>query len=657
MSKGNIGLLFKQKGSTVTSGATSYEGLFASFFTTSDAPFNDPQGKPWKYFNPQTNIHVYSSVTINGTNPALVGGGLSGEHTMYIWYSNPLLIKTMKTIINRNIWFDSENWEVVKRFKNLENWDYNGSGTPRFSFDNINFNIFPNLKNIKVNNVGTPSTTLIRIDENYLLETISIDNLRDYILPDFQLLNNIRLFESARTLAFTTNPLPYLNFANRPLLTSLTLTNSTQYSGLNVTGSTSLITLLARNCPWFNTTNVSGLNTAINIQNLQFGGTGVNYLGVPDLTVYPNLVTVDISGSGISDCVLPVLMPSTCSTISFSANNVTNGWVNNLRTNRPNGLMLYLSFSKTNRASIVVDFSQIIQHTLTNATIVGLGSNYTISEVNKILFDLDQNWISGGNVDFRNQAAPDNFSGGYDGEQAFLNLKAKGATAPIGSSYNNFPSYREYTIVTTAPNTVYTFSKSLPPVNAENSIDWGDGTQETYTSTYPTTLKSHTYVTPGTYIIRSWYGGDTISQDGITEVTSCISSGGVGGLVGLTSLTTLRYVKNVGQTGYTTANFAGQIKNNPNLTTFLLPDNIVGLTLTPNNIPILSTLDLSGNALTVTSIETLLVSLNTNTTTSTIQRWIKLEGGTNASFATWTANAITAYNSLTAKNFTITYNP
>ena len=318
--KGNTGLLFKQKGNTVTSGLTTYEELFAGYFSTLDTPGNDPHGKACKYFNPQTNIHIYTNVTINGTNPALVGSGLSGEYYMYIWYSNPLLIKTRQSAFNRSQWFDSENWEVVKRFKNLENW-FGNFGLAWFSFSDINFNIFPKLKVLNFNASGTLNNAIITINQNYSLEDLTIDNLRDYILPNFQLTNNIKSFTSARTLAFVTNPTPYLNFANRALLTSLTLTNSTQYSGLNITGSTSLTTLLARNCPWFNTTNVSGLNTAINIQNLQFGGTWVNYSGVLDLTVYPNLTTVDISSSGISNCVLPILMPSTCSTINFSSNN------------------------------------------------------------------------------------------------------------------------------------------------------------------------------------------------------------------------------------------------------------------------------------------------------------------------------------------------
>lgn len=658
--KGNIGLLFKQVG-TVVSGTTSYDIQFGGFFSSTLSFGNNPNGKPFKFYNPQTGLYGYFNVTINGTNSALPTQAqlplTAGTYEIWTYYPNPLEI-VARSSAGRGQWFDLENWEIVKRFKNLEVWA--DAGQARFSFSDINFNNNTKLKVFQFVEARTPSNAKITLSSNLALEDLLLvsNSNRDYIFPDFQVINLKTINIQNRTVEFTTNPSPFLNFSNKTSLTSVTLTGSTRFSGLNITGCTNLITLLLRNMSVVNTTWLSGLSSCINIQNLQFGGTGVTYGGTPDLSVYPNLVTVDLSSAGLTNVSFPVQMPSSCSYIDFSSNDVTNNWINNLRTNRPTGLSLTLILNKTNRGSVVPNYSVIIPHTLTNASIVGSNSNYTVSEINKILYDLDQNWISGGTVDFRNQDAPDNFSGGFNGEAAFISLKAKGATFPIGSSFNNYPSYREYTIVTTAPNTVYTFDKGLPTVNKENSIDWGDGTQETFTSSSPSTTKSHNYVAAGTYVIRSWYSDDTITQEGVTEIVICVNSGNVSGVSNLTSFTTLKYVKNVGQTTNTTRNLASvSFVNNPNFTTFQLPDIVVGVTMIANATPSLSTLDFTGNALTTSSIEILLVSLNNNTTSSATIRYIKLEGGTNASKATWTSNANTAYNSLLTKNFTITFNP
>jgi hypothetical protein len=58
-------------------------------------------------------------------------------------------------------------------------------------------------------------------------------------------------------------------------------------------------------------------------------------------------------------------------------------------------------------------------------------------------------------------------------------------------------------------------------------------------------------------------------------------------------------------------------------------------------------------ALTATSIENILVSINTANTSNGI---LNLNGGTNAGASTWTANAITAYNALISRGWTITRN-
>ena len=60
-----------------------------------------------------------------------------------------------------------------------------------------------------------------------------------------------------------------------------------------------------------------------------------------------------------------------------------------------------------------------------------------------------------------------------------------------------------------------------------------------------------------------------------------------------------------------------------------------------------------GCALTATSIENILVSLNT---AGTSNGNLSLEGGTNAGASTWTANAVTAYNTLISRGWTITRN-
>lgn len=61
----------------------------------------------------------------------------------------------------------------------------------------------------------------------------------------------------------------------------------------------------------------------------------------------------------------------------------------------------------------------------------------------------------------------------------------------------------------------------------------------------------------------------------------------------------------------------------------------------------------SNCALTAQSIENILVSINTANTSNGV---LSLEGGTNAGASTWTANAVTAYNALVARGWTITRN-
>jgi hypothetical protein len=58
-------------------------------------------------------------------------------------------------------------------------------------------------------------------------------------------------------------------------------------------------------------------------------------------------------------------------------------------------------------------------------------------------------------------------------------------------------------------------------------------------------------------------------------------------------------------------------------------------------------------ALTATSIENIIVSINTaNTSNGTLT----LSGGTNATKSTWTTDANTAYDALIARGWTITFN-
>ena len=61
----------------------------------------------------------------------------------------------------------------------------------------------------------------------------------------------------------------------------------------------------------------------------------------------------------------------------------------------------------------------------------------------------------------------------------------------------------------------------------------------------------------------------------------------------------------------------------------------------------------TGCALTAQSIENILVSINT---AGTSNGNLSLQGGTNAGAATWTANAVTAYDALVARGWTITRN-
>jgi hypothetical protein len=58
-------------------------------------------------------------------------------------------------------------------------------------------------------------------------------------------------------------------------------------------------------------------------------------------------------------------------------------------------------------------------------------------------------------------------------------------------------------------------------------------------------------------------------------------------------------------------------------------------------------------ALTATSIENILTSLVTNGRSNIT---LTLSGGTNAGASTWTANAVTAYNTLISRGWTITRN-
>lgn len=58
-------------------------------------------------------------------------------------------------------------------------------------------------------------------------------------------------------------------------------------------------------------------------------------------------------------------------------------------------------------------------------------------------------------------------------------------------------------------------------------------------------------------------------------------------------------------------------------------------------------------ALTSASIENILVSINT---AGTSNGNLGLNSGTNAGASTWTANAVTAYNALIARGWTITRN-
>jgi hypothetical protein len=62
----------------------------------------------------------------------------------------------------------------------------------------------------------------------------------------------------------------------------------------------------------------------------------------------------------------------------------------------------------------------------------------------------------------------------------------------------------------------------------------------------------------------------------------------------------------------------------------------------------------TGCALTATSIENILVSINTANTSNGN---LGLSGGTNAVKTSWTANANTAYDALVARGWTITFRP
>ena len=209
------------------------------------------------------------------------------------------------------------------------------------------------------------------------------------------------------------------------------------------------------------------------------------------------------------------------------------------------------------------------------------------------------------------------------------------------------------------------------------TVNWGDGNSESSTSNTLT----HTY-TAGDYNI-------TIDSDGVyspyynsrtadaTQITSvAIGSGAVfgtslgGAWQGASKITS--FVCPFDVTSSVT-NFNLTWSSNASLTSFPLIDtssgtsffatwlNCSSLTSFPANMfdttgTLGSTafyLSWTSCALTAQSIENILVSLDTNGATGIT---LSINGGTNAAKTTWSAAAVTAYDNLIVKGWTISFN-
>lgn len=645
--KGNIGLLFKQK-ATIPAGQ-SFEGYFSAPFSENDGSWSTVQ--PLKKYAPFYNAFDYSIYWINGVSVSLPTTGVpaTAEYEHYTWFSNPLKIKSLD-YAGRRKWFDEDNWKVFSKFKNFT-WWYNTLS--QFTFTNIDLSIFPKLEVFYCNDNGSPVGAIFNLSQNFALKKLIVYQSRDYILPDFQLINLIEFTCTNRTLAFVTNPNPNLDFSNKTSLTLLNTSGSTAFGTYNVTNCTNLITLNILSKAVTNV-NFVGVNTCINLQDLRFGNNNsANYGSGLDISNMPNLTRLEIYNAGLTNVTFPAFLPSTLSYIDINNNDYSNGWINNLKTTRTT-ITIIAWANKSKRGNTVVDFSQILANNQINSTI-NLGtfttpSQYNVSNLNKILSDLDAKWTSGGSItcfDFYNyQTNVDTFSSGINGIQKWNNLRAKGVN--VSNVYN--PTSKKITVITTAPNEVVNLTFSLPTAHYENSIDWGDGTQETYTSA-SSASKSHIFAVAGTYVIETFYGNITTFPAQMSQLdVMCRSLINDLNLTNNSNITTINFIQNYNSTE-TFTHAVGQtiVTGNTNLTTVTIHANYK-MSMNPNN-----NLDFRNNALNTASIEEILRTIDANIGNVTL-RFIKLEGGTNASKATWTANANTYYNSLITKGYTITYN-
>lgn len=257
-------------------------------------------------------------------------------------------------------------------------------------------------------------------------------------------------------------------------------------------------------------------------------------------------------------------------------------------------------------------------------------------------------------------------------------------------------AFLEYTTVAN------TSSFTLRATNASNNyeVDWGDGTVQSYTSAAPT----HTYATAGTYTIKITPADGTVYNPFFVHAPSDDSIAEINGTGG-TSLTSLFFSfwgasnltsisSNIDTSNVTDFNSAWRVSNS--LTTFPVIDTSNGesfnstwqactsLTSFPE-LDFSSSTDFAGTwaycsslsnfpadmfdntgtitgdwsnafrncALTVQSIENILVSLDTNGLSNNT---LGINGGSNAAKTTWTTAANTAYTNLINKGWTITYN-
>lgn len=219
--------------------------------------------------------------------------------------------------------------------------------------------------------------------------------------------------------------------------------------------------------------------------------------------------------------------------------------------------------------------------------------------------------------------------------------------------------------------------KTIGTVNYD--VDWGDGSTDTGVTSLQ---KDHTYSSAGVYTIKitpaegstfrpEQYGAPNFQ----TNLTKVDGTGGsqLGtnvtkwlrghasltsfGVVDVSSVTNFQAVWRdcTGLTSFPALNYTSATNLNSawlgctSLATY--PANVFNTTGTLSSTAF--TLAWNSCALTVQSIENILVSLDTNGASNIA---LDLNGGTNAGKSTWSSAANTAYNNLVTKGWTISFN-